>query len=125
MRGEILLALATVDAALSGFNRIGIGMAVVSENAAGAGSTAVPAPITDIGWNGWLWHWTGALTANSSATTDVATSPAGIVRIPVDSKAMRKFKNMDILICVIEADDEVGTATANMTVNTRILVKLP
>ena len=124
VRGEMLLQLATIDASLSGFSRIGVGMCVVTENAFNGGSTTVPAPIADIGWNGWLWHWTGTITGTSSATTDVATSPAGIVRVPIDSKAMRIFKNTDVLIGVIEAEDEVGVATANMMFNTRVLVKL-
>jgi len=117
-RGEVLLTM-TGAARLDGFSQISMGICIVSENAAGIGATAIPAPSTDIGWDGWLWFWTGSMSVETFTAFDATN-----LRIPIDSKAMRKFKNTDVMVGVIQAGTEVGTASLQATMQTRLLVKL-
>ena len=126
VRGEMLLSLTNVAAALDGFTRIACGLCIVSENAAGIGATAIPSPADDMEWNGWLWHWTGAVFTPGDITASgfVGNGSLG-VRVPIDSKSMRKFKATDVLVGMIQPGNEVGTSTLRCTYNSRILLKLP
>ena len=122
-RGELSVALGPSTTALAGFDRIGFGMCIVSENAFGIGVTAVPTPITDIAWDGWLFHdLMSIFTIQDSETWSNSGSP--FKRVEIDSKAMRKIKNTDVLIGVMEFSSETGTATIEARLNTRVLVKL-
>ena len=91
------------------------GMCIVNENAGGIGITAIPTPLTDITWDGWLVHFQGMAGGNGSGTTQ---------NFPFDSKAMRKIKNTDIIFGVLETT-EVGAVTADFTLASRQLFKLP
>ncbi len=122
-RGELLVYLTTATSVLDGFSQVAAGICVVTENAFGIGATAVPAPFTDVGWDGWLWYWTGTL--KSVSTTLVNGLGLAVARVPIDSKAMRKFKATDVQIGVVEVAAEVGTAAARFEMVTRSLVKLP
>ena len=76
-----------------------VGIGVVSEQAATLGSTAVPHPDTDSGWNGWLWH---SYFASSFRTgTTVGFDPNMLHLIVIDSKAMRKIGDNERLVVVI------------------------
>ena len=123
VRGEFTAVLDVVTAIGDGFERIAVGMCIVSENAFDAGVTAVPSPITDIGWDGWLYHRLLGQFRGSS-TTELGRSPMEAVRIEMDSKAMRKFKQTDVLIGVVELAPETGAATLTFSATTRLLTKL-
>ncbi len=123
IRGECLLALDTTGAALEGFSRIGIGICNVSSNAAGVGVTAIELPLTDMAWDGWIWHWVGSLFTVGTTPTDANGS--AVVRIPIDNKAMRKIHAFDTLVASIETLEEVGTAQMQAVLNTRVLDMLP
>ena len=123
VRGELWITLSTVDAALSGFPQVAVGICNVTENAFGAGATAIPAPITDINWDGWLWFWQGRFTSPSGTLTDA--DGATNARIVIDSKAMRKVHVTDTLVGVIQTTGEIGTATMVANMETRVLDKLP
>ena len=122
-RGEFTAWLSAVAAILDGFQQIGAGICIVSENAAGIGITAIPHPLADIAWDGWLWYWTGTL--QSANASGASLAGPGMVRIPIDSKAMRKIKETDVIVGVFESISEVGTPTVQMNMESRILVKLP
>ena len=121
-RGELLVQLETVGAAGDGW-RVAAGLCIVSENAFGVGITAVPTPIADDSWDGWLWYWTGTLSAVSANESEVSSSLAAQARIVIDSKAMRKVKASDVIIAVVEIV-ESGTITGRATIETRMLAKL-
>ncbi len=121
MRGELLCQLLTASAVAEGF-RYAFGMCVVSENAAGIGATAVPHPITDNAWDGWFYHKTGSLIAFDASVLE--QSPGGNDRVVLDSKAMRKIHQTDVIIGVVEVT-ELGTATVQFSLTSRLLVKLP
>jgi len=122
-RGELLLTISAISAAGDGFPRLAAGICIVSENAFGVGVTAVPTPLTDIAWDGWLWHSMGACFGQVSG--NFGNDGAQVIRWVIDSKAMRKIKQTDISIGVIELGTETGTATLLADLNTRELVKIP
>ena len=124
IRGEFTLALSVVTTIGDGFNGIGMGICNVSENAFDVGVTAVPSPITDLAWDGWMWHQLlGEF--HGASTTELGVGPMEAVRMPIDTKAMRKVKATDVLIGVIELGLERGAATLRMSARTRVLDKLP
>jgi hypothetical protein len=59
------------------------------------------------------------------STTETGQSTMEAVRVPIDSKAMRKVHESDVLVGVIEMGTEVGAATVRYAAETRILDKLP
>ena len=122
-RGELLVQLLTSDGAggAGGF-RWAAGICIVTENAAGVGVTAVPSPITDLGWDGWLWHQLGNVRVQE--TTLLGQQLAATVRVPIDSKAMRKMRSLDFIIAAFQVV-EVGVSTIEAHLETRMLVKLP
>ena len=123
-RGELNVGLSVAAVALDGFARFAFGMCIVSENAAGVGVTAIPSPITDETWDGWYVYYTGSLfSVVATAVLDNAEGVANL-RLPIDSKAMRKFKRTDVIVAVIETATEVGTASLTARLSSRTLVKL-
>ena len=124
LRGNLCVWLEVVTAIGDGFHDVGFGICNVSENAFGVGVTAVPQPLTDIGWDGWLWHKLLSPVLGFSVTEGDNTGPLSQVRIEIDSKAMRKTKETDFLIGVAQVGNETGTATLQFGANTRILDKL-
>ena len=123
IRGELNVALTTSTSSLDGFSECAAGLCVVTENAAGVGVTAVPSPITDIAWDGWMWFWTGSMW--SPIGTETGASGTDSARIVIDSKAMRKWKNTDVIVGVFAVTSEVGTFVVQAVMNTRVLFKLP
>jgi len=122
-RGELLLGLTVSGVLLDGFRQVAAGVCIVSENAFDAGVTAVPDPIADIGWEGWLWYWTGAVfAANTTPSGNLGMEGA---RVVIDSKAMRKIKNTDVLIAVVATASLDGTTNLEVRFNSRTLLKLP
>ena len=125
VRGSIAVWLEVVTAIGDGFLQVAHGICNVSENAFGIGVTAVPHPLTDIGWNGWLWHSLMSPVVGLSVTESENTGTLSQVRFELDSKAMRKIRESDVLIGVTEVGTEIGTATLQFVAETRVLDKLP
>ena len=129
LRGELLLYLATSDALLSGFaGAFGIGIA--STAAMTVGVASVPTPIQEEDSDSWLFHryfhlkTPGAISAAGAALSWSGNGDS-VLRLEVDTKAMRKLADLDIgLYCAIEVT-EVGTASMVWQFNSRSLVKLP
>ena len=101
----------------------GVGMAVVSEQSSAVGVTAVPTPLTEEAWDGWLYHRYFALFANSLTESEFLGSDGATLETEIDSKAMRKLQIDQAIFMAIEVA-EVGTATMFWSANTRTLVKL-
>ena len=119
LRGFFEAILTTVTGANDGY--VGaIGVCIVSENAFGVGITAVPVPITDMAWDGWLYHRFFSLHGAGA----VGDGAGVFTRFEVDSKAMRKFKSTDIMVAVMEVTED-GTAVMDSWFDSRVLVKLP
>jgi len=80
---------------------IAIGLAIVSARAVAAGAASLPRPATE-GSYPWLWHgW--------SITSSVAGLVADgmLARLEVDSKAMRKVKETEVMALVFEVCESV------------------
>ena len=122
-RGELLLVLLSSSAAQTGM-QWAAGLAVVSQKAATLGVTAIPGPLTEMDWDGWLWHSQGSLkTSGGMAANTIDGGPNSMVRVPIDSKAMRKFGDETGFVGMLETV-EVGTSTLHAELRTRFLVKL-
>ena len=128
IRGDFNAGLTSAAAVADGFDRIGVGMCIVNENAFGVGVTAIPSPLADMSWDGWIWHRTLSLVGMGiiagGAADDAPLAPAA-ARFEIDGKAMRKWKNTDVLVGVVEVADEIGTATIRTMLVSRVLAKLP
>ncbi len=96
----------------------GFGVAIVSQDALGIGITAVPKPLTDSSWGGWLvWRtFAGHLDVQSAVGFDVQS----MVNFEVDSKSMRKFSPNEAMIMVAESE----TGAFDIYDGTRSLIKL-
>ena len=117
------LALVTATAVLDGFRGIAIGICTVSENAFNAGVASIPSPVTDVGWDGWQYHsFLQDLVAGASTPTTINGS--SLSEVEIDTKAMRKIKDTDVTVGVLEMLTEIGTATARFSARTRLLDKL-
>jgi len=123
IRGEILFGLTVTGVLLDGFRQVAAGLCIVNENAFNVGITAIPGPISDIGWDGWLWYWTGALfAANTTPSGNLGTE---VARMVIDSKAIRKQKESDVLVAVVDTASIDGTTNLEVRFNSRMLDKLP
>ena len=108
---------------------MGIGIATLA--AVTAGVASVPTPITEAGWDGWLWHMffqcraAGIIDGSAMGDTDAVNPTAAAVRFEIDSKAMRKFEDTDLAIYAALEVSEVGTSTMVWSFDSRALFKLP
>ncbi len=119
-RGFAEFVLSGATTALDGFSW-GFGICVVNADAFAVGITAVPKPFTDAAWDGWLYHELWAL---HSPIAGVSNNSANNTRREIDSKAMRKIGQNDVVCSVVEVG-ETGAATLNVRSATRVLIKLP
>jgi hypothetical protein len=94
------------------------------------GVTAVETPITEESWDGWLWHSyfavkSGGIIDGTASTDDnQINGGSAVLRLPIDTKAMRKLNQEDVIYAAIEVT-ESGTSTARVHLNSRSLVMLP
>ncbi len=122
-RGELLVYLSVVGGAATEGFRWALGFAIVTENVFGVGATALPDPIVDAGWDGWLVYDTGWI---STMSTDLQqASPTQSARVQIDSKAMRKMKNTDGLVAMFAVDEQGDGSQMNAQLTSRFLFKLP
>ena len=99
-RGNLLVN-AVPDAATDS-DTIGLGLIVVHTNALAAGGASLPGPIADQGAD-WLWHMYVPLDA-AGATAEAAVNNWNLMRIEVDSKAMRRVPEDHAVVCMGEVD---------------------
>ena len=120
-RGELQLQVSVLPGFVVTFFEFAVGLCIVTENAADVGATAIPDPVVDSGWEGWIWHQFGVagIGPGVGAVVDRA------IQYEVDSKAMRKIRSTDVIVAVL-GGEETGTAgTITGFMDSRILVKLP
>jgi len=117
IRGYVELVLNQVSTTLDGF-RGAIGIGIASVPAIAIGVTAVPTPVTEIEWEGWLWHQFFSLHGVVPSVTVERR-----LAFQIDSKAMRKIDTEEAIYAVIEAT-ETGAANMSVVLGTRLLLKL-
>ena len=94
-----------------------VGICVVTDAAFTAGITAIPTPITEAVWNGWLWHQFISVYDNDISGESSRDKQR---QYEIDSKAMRKFDSEMVVAAVIEVV-EIGGAALTVFLDTRML----
>ena len=121
IRGELTAWLEVVGTIGDGFARVGAGIGIVTVDAFDIGPTAMPGPVTDPDWSGWMWvEYVGAMVGAS-----VTEEFKGLAqhRFVIDTKAMRKIRPNEVVFGMFETISEVGAATLSFASNTRMLAK--
>ena len=98
------------------------GIGIVRAEAFAIGVTAVPTPIADQDWNGWLYWTPYIVEANGASFED---SFRIIQEFTIDTKAMRKLNMGDTIYAVIENTESGSAPVAHTYFDSRILLKLP
>jgi len=129
LRGEFMARLLSATAAGDGFFGA-VGVALFNDTAISIGITALNTPITDEGWDGWLWHRyfaimaVGPISGAAAERLGQVHNVTAAVRHEVDSKAMRKVPVGMSIAVVIQVTVDT-TATMQWQFNSRTLSKLP
>ena len=118
IRGFVEIILTSAGALGDGF-RGALGIGIVSKPAFLTGVVAVPTPITELEWQGWMWHQFFQLHAPTAA--QVSENRMSFV---IDTKAMRKIGLDEVLYASLEAS-ETGVSGLKVILGTRMLLKLP
>lgn len=103
---------------------LGVGLIIVTAEAASVGVTAIPGPLTNMDDDRWLWHQIVPFLAPQT-TFGGSTVPAQMYNFEIDSKAMRKLTDNDVIFGAIQTFDETGTYNVRFAADTRCLLKLP
>ena len=122
MRGLVTVGIESATAADDGFAGA-VGIALVTIQAFTQGVIAVPGPMLEMDWGGWLYHRFFDIRVVDNTIGNGVNAVRAIERWEVDSKAMRKWGDEFILVGVMEV---VENATAVMRIHgdLRILLKL-
>ena len=112
--------IVTSGAALSGFHGA-LGIGIVTADAFAVGITAMPSPVDDIDWEGWMYYSLFSMINPLAATANSQDNL--VIRKEIDSKAMRKIGVNEIIFAGIEVT-EVGASGLEARLATRMLVKL-
>ena len=119
IRGMAMVQLLTADAVGSGMHgAVGIGLATSAAFAAGVAS--LPSPLTEISWDGWIWHNIFDVRAITGTRADGVNSNGARQLMEIDSKAMRKFDDSMTIFGIWETVESTN-ATIEMQATTRVL----
>ena len=128
-RGMLQLYLNAATAQDNGFTGA-FGIGVVTTEAFQAGGAAVPQPLVNQGWNGWL-YWTpimvvaaAPLASGAAVDLDMVSVNIASQNVIIDSKAMRKVSTDETIVGSLEVVER-GTATLRWSLDSRMLFKLP
>ena len=119
IRGYAEISYDSLAAIGDGFSGA-FGIGIVTQAAFAIGISAVPTPVTEIGWEGWIWH-------QFFSYHVMSPTPAAVngLAFQIDSKAMRKVGSDEVVFAIIETDFEDGTATMVVRLASRMLLMLP
>ena len=123
IRGSISLWLEVVTTVGDAFGDVGVGIGIVSDDAFAIGATAMPGPLSDPGWDWMFVEYLSAMVGRSVSESELV-GPLGEVRVPIDTKAMRKVKPNQTVFGMVETEDEIGAVTLVYSAMTRMLSKL-
>ena len=122
IRGSLSLTVSSVGSRFDHFDAIAFGIGIASVQAIGIGATALPGPLSEIDWEGWIYH------TIQSGMRGTALSPlgdaAGFVRVDIDTKAMRKVGTNQAIFGMVEAEVETGVVDVRVEGRTRMLLML-
>ena len=100
-----------------------IGLALVTDEAAAVGATAIPGPLSNEEWDGWMFHHYFDVRTHTTTIADGVNSVGSMFDINIDSKAMRKWNSEQTMVGMIQVV-ESGTASIVVHARTRMLLKL-
>ena len=124
IRGFASIGVTSISAAHSGV--VGaVGLGVTTAKAFAIGTTACPGPVTEVDWEGWMWHHFFVANAVTGTIADGVNAVSLYQRFEIDSKAMRFLNDDMILFGSVELETESGTAVSRFDADCRILLKLP
>ena len=122
IRGFIHYQMQSGAAAGDGFfGAAGIGL--VTDEAFAIGATAMPDPLSDNDWEGWIWHSFFDVRVATGTFADAVNASGVSQRLEIDSKAMRKFP-VGWTLFGMTAVTESGAASVEVNGDTRVLIKL-
>jgi len=119
LRGAFSAYLRSATAADNGFH-CALGVGIASEDAFAVGVTALPNPLDDADWPGWFYHRFFDIHASGAFAGD---QPGGSVAFEVDSKAMRKMGENEIVFANLQVIED-SAATMTVWFDSRLLAKL-
>ena len=125
LRGSYDLSVFSAAAAGDHFDTIGVGIGIVTAAAFAVGVTAVPSPLTEISWEGWMFHELVCGLRGATAVPEWGTAGGAYHRGVIDSKAMRRGGEDMVIFGCVEAEGEQGTVVVQHEARTRMLLKLP
>ena len=130
IRGEALIYLVASSATNAGGFTGAMGIGIATSAAFAVGQTAVPTPLTESDWDGWMWHRfftlqsAGPIDSGVAADIDQTNPTTAALRVEIDSKAMRKLQADYVVYGAVEMGVEAGTADARFSADSRMLFKL-
>ncbi len=120
IRTYLQVKLSSDQSAASETQVAGIGLCVVSDQAAAIGVTAVPTPLTDLESDLWFVHQ--VMMNEFLFATGVAFISGVGEQYSIDSKAMRKVNDDEQILIVQEGSNVVGNGLITVT-GGRLLIK--
>ena len=118
-RGALSAYLTAATAVGDGFHGA-IGIGIVGSQAFATGASALPSPVTEGAWDGWMYHRFFGIHRGAAGA---GSEGAAAIQFEVDTKAMRKVSDEMVVVAMLEFI-EIGTATADVFFDTRLLLKL-
>ena len=101
------------------------GLVVVTAEAFAVGISAIPKPLTDSFFDGWLYHRFFDLHAGKNIVgTEPNINQLNVVQFEVDSKAMRKTPAATVIAAVVESQLTGISSSARVIFDSRALAKL-
>jgi len=119
-RGLFDIFLQTIPAADGDGFAGAVGIGKTTLKAFTAGIASMPVPLGDMEWDGWMWH--SFFSVHMGETAGVSGGVEMSQRIEVDSKAMRKFDDQEVLYAAVEVV-ETGSAVAIARLDCRMLLQ--
>jgi len=123
VRGTWTVEVDVIPTLATNFFKYALGLCIVTEQAFAVGATALPGPLSENDWDGWLWHHQGIAGAVPQALSNIGAGR--ISAVPVDTKAMRKQPQGMVLIGMVEVDETGVAGTFRSELESRMLSKLP
>ena len=124
IRGMLRWTLIATTVSAGGF-RAAVGFGIVNSEAFATGVGAMPSPIGDVDWDGWMYHQFADVRSITTTLADGANAASASVLQEIDVKSQRILHSDNVLMGVAEVQSEVGTATLRLDLDTRVLFILP
>jgi len=116
IRGGLIVSLNATGIAINDTCRVGWGIMVVPSGTVAAGVAATPLSTASADW---LAYGTFPLRTETGVITDVLSSQ--VHRVDMESKGMRKMREEQELIFVLENEDVIGAPPVDFAMSVRIL----